>query len=300
MMVTLKLILLSLLFAGCAEQNTEPSIVLSLDQNEFGAKKYYLGWGVAMDGDPGEMHNQVLYDVKHTHDIFTSAEGGSYQGKVITRETGYVSGQAVNSAWREIGSAIKPADMFVQYSSGHGYEQGLAIDISYEDIRNNALSYGARETVIFTMACHSGGLVNSFDQRRSEWQNFDQQGKTLFVMSSSSVNTLSAGGPGSDGTAGSAFGYALWQTMSGKGDGYYDGFKDGFVSLGEIATHTTALTNRVGGHTPVFTGSYNPQLIMNRNPSGQFMQDAIGGSPQDPNQVKASIRAADAYILKKE
>ncbi len=63
-------------------------------------------------------------------------------------------------------------DMFVQYSSGHGSTSGLGVGVTYEEIRDNALAYPAKEIIIFIMACHSGGLVQSFNDKKDTWQNW--------------------------------------------------------------------------------------------------------------------------------
>src|SRR5688500_2689109 len=52
----------------------------SLTGDDYTGKKYYFGWGAAGFGDPQMMHNEVKYDVLHTHDIFTKDVGGNYIG----------------------------------------------------------------------------------------------------------------------------------------------------------------------------------------------------------------------------
>ncbi len=86
--------------------------------------------------------------------------------------------------------------------------------------------------------------------------------RSLMVMSSSTVAENSSTGPGTDpdqpnspnGSAGSAFGHALWKALIGYSDGALDGVKDGFLSLGEIREFTITKTKQVGGHTPDYTG----------------------------------------------
>src|SRR5678816_4426417 len=100
------------------------------------------------------------------------------------------------------------------------------------------------------------------------------------VLASSRPEEESSTGPhtdedepnGPDGSAGSAFGHALWKALIGYSDGYVDGVKDGFISLGEIRDFSIKKTLDVGGHTPVYTGAYNPSLIMNKVPSKEFLE----------------------------
>ena len=151
---------------ACGQQGAEtPSMVRSLTGDNFSGQKHYFGWGAAARGDPSMMHNEVKYDVLHTHDIFTDKVGGNYVG---TKETGtHVNGSLITNEWQRIGADMTEEDMYVQYSSGHGYSTGLAVGVTYDEIRDNALSYPAKEVIIFTMACKSGGLVDSFNRRRT-------------------------------------------------------------------------------------------------------------------------------------
>jgi hypothetical protein len=77
---------------------------------------------------------------------------------------------------------------------------------------------------------------------------------------------------GPEGSAGSAYGHSLWKALIGYSDGYNDGVKDGFISIDEILNFTIWKTQQVGGHTPVYTGSYNPALIMNRVPPKSWLE----------------------------
>lgn len=250
----------------------------SLTGVDYTGKKHYFGFGAAMKGDPSMMQNEVKYDVLHTHDIFTKEIGGSYLG---TKFLNYNEAKraTILKEWARIGDYMTWNDMYVQYSSGHGSQSGLEVGVSYNEIRDNALSYPAREIIIYTMACYSGNLVNSFNAKKSDWEHFPNIGRTLMVMASSAANLESATGPGTDpgepggaqGSAGSAFGYALWKSLVGYADGMIDGVKDDYLSLGEIEKYTIKRTKEVGGHTPVVTGAYNQSLIMNRVPPKSFL-----------------------------
>ena len=293
-------ILGGMMLVGCGVNTPEPSLVRSLTDSEFAGKKHYFGWGAAYRNDPSNMHNEVKYDVLHTHDIFTEQVGGSYLG---TKETGtHVNSRIIQDEWDRIGADMTEDDMFVQYSSGHGYSSGLAVGVSYDEIRDNALSYPAKEVIIFTMACKSGGLVDSFNRRQNEWSDWREQGRNLLVLASSRTWENSATGPGRDqdepggpyGSAGSAFGHALWKALIGYADGYIDGVKDGYISLEEIVEYSIYKTQRVGGHTPVFTGTYNPYLIMNRIPPAEFLaglENSTEGLSEE--EIAARVQALD-------
>lgn len=269
--------------------------------SDASVKKYYLGWGIAAQGDPSMMHNEVRYDVKHTHDIFTKGVGGGYKATAMVDRQ--FSGSQVKEEMDRVKGQLTANDMYVQYSSGHGMPTGLGIGLSYKTIVDNALAMPAKEVVIFMMACHSGGMVDQFNQRKGEWGEWRAKGRSLFVMASSTVQQTSSTGPGTDsgeqgpqGSAGSAYGHALWKTLSGEADGYLDGVKDGFISLGEIAAYATYKTKRVGGHTPQVTGAYDPATIMNKVPSATSQYAAGGSQDLSEGEVRAKVAQLDAAM----
>jgi hypothetical protein len=174
--------------------------------------------------------------------------------------------------------------------------------VSYNEIRNAVLSMPAKEKIVFIMACYSGNLVNSFNQQRAQWENYQSTGRNLLVFASSKPNEESSTGPitdsdepnGPSGSAGSAYGHALWKSLIGYADGYVDGVKDGFLTLDEIIKYTTRRTQQIGGHTPIFTGSFNANLIMNKVPGEDFIT-MIGDSTEgmSDEEVAARVEALD-------
>lgn len=296
-------LLCSLLASACGAEKPTISLTRSLTGDDFAGQKFYLGWGAAASGDPAMMHNEVKYDVLHTHNIFTDRVGGSYVG---TKEIGsQVNRSTITGHWQRLGQAMTENDMFVQYSSGHGSPTGLAVGVSYDDIKNNALNLRAKEIVIFTMACYSGGLVESFNRDRARWENWASQGRTLLVMSSSTRSQTSSTGPGRDGdepngpsgSAGSAFGHALWKSLIGYSDGYLDGVKDGYIALDEIVEFSKAKTRQIGGHDPQITGAYTGNVIMNRVPPRAFLESLEGHTEGlTDEQIMAQVAQLDASL----
>lgn len=270
--LTIAWLTLAMFIASCGRPlQTTQSHVHSLTSSTYSGKKYYLGFGRVMRNDPPMMFNEAKYDILHTYEHFTKVAGGAYSGKTLIQDQ--ASRTTVMREWAALQSQITANDMYVQYSSGHGFPSGLEVGVSYDDIVTHALSLKAREIVIMTMACYSGGLVEAFNRRKSEWQNWQSQGRTLVVVSSSSKSQTSSTGPGTDpaqpgpnGSAGSAFGYSLWKSLTGDADGFTDGIKDGYLSIQEILSYTTAKTKSVGGHTPQVTGVYSDALVMSRVP----------------------------------
>lgn len=280
--ITCSLVFLTSCWLTSCGNEDNGSSLSSLTDSDYTGQKYYFGFG-ENESRPN-MANEIKYDILHTHGIFTKNIGGDYIGKTLIHDEAF--GSSVKAGWAEIKKKMKEGDMYVQYSSGHGYQGGLALGVKHSEIRDNALSLPAKEVIIFTMACYSGTLVDSFNQKKSEWENWPSKGKTLLVMASSQSDELSQTGPGTDadepngeeGTAGSAYGHALWKALIGYSDGFIDGVKDDFITLGEIVEYTKWKTIRVGGHTPSITGAYNPNLIMNRVPPKAYIESLVGGT----------------------
>ena len=293
---SLALVLLMTLSA-CNAPKDEISRIKSLTSNNYTGKKYYFGWGHADTNDPENMQNETKYDVLHTHEIFTKGLGGKYDG---TKLVGGGSTPAIISAFSQIKSVIRSEDMYVQYSSGHGFEDGLQFGGTYSEIAERILSLPAKEIIVFTMACHSGGLVDMLNQNKALWSDLKSKGRTLYVMSSSKVSQTSSTGPdqlseGPYGSAGSAFGHSLWKALLGEADGSYDGVKDGFIDLGEVENYVKKRTKELGGHDPVTTGIYNTGLIMNRVPGStdSLSYQDQGTTSSSDDELKAMIQSED-------
>ncbi len=272
----------------------------SITEPGYEGKKHYFGWGEYLSGFMG---NETRYDVQHTHNLFTSVHGGDYRGRQLTGRP--FDEEDIRREWDAIRANFSTDDMYVQYSSGHGYHDGLAVGVTYDQMRDYALSLNARETVVFTMACYSGNLVDSFNERRAEWDGYQAAGRNLFVMASSERDDTSSTGPGRDpdepngpnGSAGSAFGHALWKALIGyadrKGNGM-TGNGDGKISLQEIINFTVRKTQQVGGHTPVYTGSYDPALVIAKVPTPAELESLLGGTEEGQREL-AELRA-DGFL----
>jgi len=272
----------------------------SLTGPDFSGRKFYLGFGDYLSGFMG---NEVKYDIAHTHDVFTSDAGGDYEGVKI--HGSQVGKEELVEEWQALKKVMTDKDMYVQYSSGHGSKTGLSFGPSYREIRDNALAYPAKEIIIFIMSCYSGNLVEAFNQKKTEWENWAKEGRTLMVMASSRPSETSSTGPGVDpeeaggpaGSAGSAFGHSLWKALIGHADGETDGIKDGYLTLAEIRDFTRKRTQQLGGHTPITTGSYNENLLMAKVPSQAWVQktDQETGGMTDA-QIIEKINELDVLI----
>ena len=280
------------LIATACGSTPQRSAAKSLTGNDYNGKKYYFGWGLNGNGD-GSMDNEVKYDVLHTNGIFTKSIGGNYIGTTLVGER-EVTGRAIKSKWQALAGQQTADDMYLQYSSGHGYQGGLEAGVTYGDIINATLAMPAKEVVIFTMACFSGGLVDAFEGARARWADRQAHGRTFFVMASSRADEESSTGPGTDpdepsgpsGSAGSAFGHSLWKALIGYADKPASGGNgDGIVTLAEITHYVVADTEAEGGHTPVFTGSYEPELPIAKTPTCAEANLLLGDTAEGRRQL---------------
>jgi hypothetical protein len=285
----------AMLAAACGT-HPQASGTKSLTGSDFHGKKYYFGWGMNDNGND-EMDNEVKYDVVHTDNIFTKDVGGDYIGTTLIGQD-QVNGDTIKQGWKTIAAEMQPGDMYLQYSSGHGYEGGLAAGVNYDDIVNATLNTPAKEVVIFTMACFSGGLVDTFNNHKDVWGNWQSQGKTLFVMASSKADEESSTGPGTDpdepngpdGSAGSAFGHSLWKALIGYADKSASGGNgDGIITLGEIVKYVSADTQQEGNQTPVWTGAYDENLPIAKVPTLEQARRILGDDKEGRMRLQELI-----------
>jgi hypothetical protein len=288
---------------GCKVDPRFDSTVKSLTTAEDDAKnpdrkKYFFGFRQVLDVK--NMDNETFADNKHLADIAKDANGGGYvtdpKLKLGFLEVGdggaaalALAGEednasAVQSELQWVIDNIKPGDMYLEMSAGHGYEKdqngggGLAVGVTHEQVRDavvKMLDKGAKEVVIFMMACYSGGLIDAFQNDPRLFKDGKPvekyKDRTIFVMSSSeSDKTSSTGDNGVDkktgrgaGSDGSAFGNALWRAM--RGDADKAGNDDGVVTLKEIVDFVVPETQALGGDEQkpqVLKGFYDDNLPM--------------------------------------
>jgi hypothetical protein len=117
-------------------------------------------------------------------------------------------------------------------------------------------------------------------------------------MASSKANEESSTGPGRDpdepngpnGSAGSAYGHALWKALIGYADKTSNGGNgDGVVTLAEVIKYVVADTQREGGHTPIYTGSYDPQLKIAKTPTYAEARRMLEGSVDAESRLQQLV-----------
>jgi hypothetical protein len=278
-----------LIVVGCKASTPQVlSTTQSLTGAEYKGTKRFFGFA-EVDERSERLGNETRFDVTHMREVFTSAAGGSYQGSAIvqgaTRET-------VLAGFDQAAAALGPDDMYVQYSAGHGLKNRLNLWIGYDEMRDRIMALKAKEVIVFMMACHSGGLIESFNRLGDGWKaDWRAKGRTLFVMSSSTTEQLSSVGPQVDpaegvdvvGNGGSAFGHVLWRAIRGEADSS----GDKVVTLGELVSFVTVETGKVaaaaqGARPDGKPFEQAPQVF------GLYSDDLPITSPSSPNTAGAA------------
>lgn len=268
---TMTLLLACLMAAACKSgslRSLQGKSLTTIDDDARNASrtKFFFGFREILD-DP-EMNNETYADNRHIKDMALDANGGGYKANPAFKE-GFLEtyngqgSQQIAAEYNRIINSVKPGDMFLQMSSGHGYEGGaraggLAVGATHEEIKTYALKMldkGAQEVVIFMMACNSGGIVDAFSA--ADLSRYE--GKTIFVMASSAADVNSSTGDmsvdptiGGQGSTGSAFGNSLWKALQGAADIN----KDGVITLQEIIDYVVPATENLGGHKPQYLGGH--------------------------------------------
>lgn len=260
------------IISSCRAQSTsEPNFIGDLYPTEEGvsqSKKYFFGFHQKLSGFMG---NETFYDLKHVSEALTSDQTNGYETHLLTRDDSESIDERIQSGWDSIGEKITDQDVYVQYSSSHGFPGGLAFNAAtYGNMRNQIRKFNAKITFIMTMACYSGSMIEEFN-RNSGFDDWKAAGKTLLLFTSSKASETSSTGPmedpdesGPEGSAGSAFGHYLWKGLAGGADGAYDGFKDGLVELDELIYFATRETREAFGHTPQYYGFNFEGVVVSR------------------------------------
>lgn len=180
-------------------------------------------------------------------------------------------------------------DTIVIYSHSHGLQTtgerglgGLLLDdpgterpveprwLDWSEYADLVLALPARNVVVLTMSCFSGGLIDHLDESpaaRELWQDRESRGRNFVVISSQNATSLSS--PRRiDGEVINPFTYALIKAFAGEADGF-QGRADQAISLGELVGFTLEETSKhQSAHDPdndpdpQVTGSYSPDWIL--------------------------------------
>lgn len=144
-------------------------------------------------------------------------------------------------------ASLTAEDSFIVYSHTHGRKSsddlqgGIIIGmkrevITWEEYAEVLLNLPAKNIIVFTMACFSGGLIDYLNRPevRERWVNRNRAGRSFMVISSTNADLLSMpvridGGPLNPLT------YSVANAFLGSADGYAGDIADDKLSYEEIA-----------------------------------------------------------------
>ncbi len=215
------------------------------------------------------------------------------QGKV--KET--VTGDIFRNHLERLTEIATPQDTVIIYTHSHGCRNGfqdsqplggIMMDlpirrsgpILWDEYVDRILEIPAKNVVVLTMACFSGGLVEYMNspQVSKRWKDRQQkEGRNLIVLTSQCKDELSIPIV-KDGRVINPFTYAVTKMFAGEADGFQlshgkpitGGRKDGKLTVGELIDYTLYTTKhtpsehvrRKNGAKPQVTGSYDRTSIL--------------------------------------
>ncbi|MHC5038141.1 MAG: EF-hand domain-containing protein [Planctomycetota bacterium] len=246
-----------------------------------------------------------------------------------------VTGDTFRERLRQLAKTVSPQDTVIVYTHTHGrkagFEElqplgGMVLDhpirrpehqgtILWNEYVELLLKIPAKNVLVLTMSCFSGGLVEHLDspQVRDRWKDRKpKQGRNLIFLTSQNKDRMSPPIV-KDGEVINPFTFAVAKALAGEADGFKgkngesaeSRRKDGKLTVGEIIDyilHTTE--NTISEHAqrwniakPQVTGSFDREdvLILGTGPSAQDDGGESRDSPSDPGaeRFKRLFKALD-------
>jgi hypothetical protein len=202
-----------------------------------------------------------------------------------------VDEQAVRATLASYKTTLGSNDTIIIYSHTHGIQSkssqqlgGLLVTdpaafngkrpnwLDWSEFVDDLLALPAKNVIVLTMACFSGGLVEYLDQPhvKARWQSRQQNGRNFVVITSQNATSLS--NPRRiNGVLVNPFTHAVENGFSGAADGHGSvaAAKDGRLTLGELVNYLLDETRRHTRDTdtdndpdPQSTGSYDANVTL--------------------------------------
>ena len=164
-------------------------------------------------------------------------------------------GSSFKEALRTLTAELRTEDTVILYTHSHGTPKGLLIDggISWRDYGETLLSLRARNVIVFTMSCFSGGLVDYLRSVRSRWEGRAQEGRGFLVISAQ--NASRSAGPVKIGNKRmNGLPFAVAQAFQ-FADGYSGRPRDGVLDFDEFSEYVYAVSRSAGSNFRYFNDS---------------------------------------------
>ncbi|MBU6375709.1 MAG: hypothetical protein KGQ59_06920 [Bdellovibrionales bacterium] len=164
-------------------------------------------------------------------------------------------GSSFKEALRALSAELRTDDTVILYTHSHGTPQGLLVDgrLSWRDYGEALLSLPAKNVIVFTMSCFSGGLVDYFRSVRSRWEGRALEGRGFLVISAQ--NASRSAGPVTIGREKmNGLPFAVAQALQ-FADGYSGRPRDGVLDFDEFSEFVYAVSRSVGSNSRYFNDS---------------------------------------------
>ncbi len=278
------------------------------------SKTYFLVVGKAKITDPARMQEKAAASVAMVADAAGKFRPGivvdAVAESVMTKEQ-YQRGEArekvTGAIFKErltrLATDTTPQDTVVIYTHSHGRKNGfeesqplggIVMDLPVRRTKHRGaflwdeyvdllLKIPAKNVVVLTMSCYSGGLVEHLNslQVRDRWKDRRQkQGRSLIVLTSQNKD-LQSPPIVRNGEVINPFTYAVAKMLAGEADGFNlvrgkpakPPHKDGILTVGEMidyvlytTEHTISEQARLKNIAkPQLTGSFNREDVLSIN-----------------------------------
>ena len=240
-----------------------------------------------------------------------------------------VTGAIFKERLEKLAATATPEDTVVIYTHSHGHRNGfeksqplggIVMDLPVRQPKHRGtllwdeyvdllLKIPAKNVVVLTMSCFSGGLVEYLNspQVKEQWKNRrEEEGRSLIVLTSQNKDLLSVPIV-KDGELINPFTSAVAKALSGEADGFrlpgghptQPGKKDGKLTVGEMidfVLHTTEnavseVPRRGNNAKPQWTGSFD---------RGDVLSFGVKAPADDPNTGKTGQQDAATDVGKPE
>ena len=272
------------------------------------AKTFILAVGKGRAADPEQQQQRAIDAVRRVTEaaqqcqrelvVETLAENVMTKKQFMRREVEVqVTGAIFREQLRRLAKTATSRDTVIIYTHTHGTKAnderqtpaGLVLDpgpkrpgehavFSWEQYADLLLEIPAKNVVVLTMSCYSGGLIerlNSPEVRR-RWENRKREGRNLVVLTSQNKELMSPPIVKQRELI-NPFTYAVSAAFAGQADGFTlvdgkadnAGPKDGRLTVGELIDYVLHTTEQTKSDAPQRPNIAQPQL------TGSFDRDAV-------------------------
>ncbi len=209
-----------------------------------------------------------------------------------------VNGAIVRNQLQQLAQTVTTQDTVILYTHSHGFKGGrdasqppggMVFDpgtrrpetrgiFPWDEYAELILKIPAKNVVVLTMACYSGGLVERFDspQVRDRWiDRRRKEGRNLIILTSQNKDLMSPPIV-KGGELINPFTYAVAEAFAGKADGFalvdgkpHDYRPDGRLTAGELVDFILYATENTSSEAPQRRNTARPQC------TGSYSRDEV-------------------------